>query len=343
MYDNFKGKVENFFIQLWYNKKHSYAAKILTPFSGLYYLGYITRNYYYDNFSEEISNKVPIITVGNITVGGTGKTPFTIAIARFLKSLGYNPVIITKNYNFRNVIKQNFFKVIDENDTIEITGDEPKVLWQNLKDLDIPVTLCKERKLAVNKINELNIGDIIITDDGLQDYSINSDIKICLLDTLRNLGNKNLLPKGPLREPANNLSKFDFVLYKSLNNLNDNFCLKPKSFINIRTGDVCELDKFKKKTVYAIAGIANPEGFYLTLKELNIHPICMSFNDHYNFKENDLLAYNDYPIIMTEKDSVKIEDKLINQDLYFLKVEAVLSDKFKEKIFKKLNKLKKAH
>ena len=107
-----------------------------------------------------------------------------------------------------------------------------------------------------------------------------------------------------------------------------------------------ELDKFKKKTVYAIAGIANPEGFYLTLKELNIHPICMSFNDHYNFKENDLLAYNDYPIIMTEKDSVKIDDlkdKLINQDLYFLKVEAVLSDKFKEKIFKKLNKLKKAH
>jgi len=343
MYDNFKDKLENFFIELWYKKKYSYTAKILTPFSGLYYLGYITRNYYYEKFSEYSLSEAPIITVGNITVGGTGKTPFTISLAKFLKSLGYNPVIVTKNYNFKTVIKPNFFKIIDGNDGIETTGDEPAVLWNNLKDLDINVVLCKERKFAVRKINELKLGDIILTDDGLQDYSIKSDIKICLLDTLRHLGNKNLLPKGPLREPAENLNKFDFVLYKSINNFGDNFYLESKCFIDIKTGKEYQLDKFKQKTVYAIAGIANPEGFYISLRDLDVNPIYMSFTDHYNFQETDLIQYNDYPLVMTEKDAVKInylKDKLLNQNIYYLKVEAVLSDKFKEILVKKLEKLR---
>lgn len=342
MYDNFKDKLENFFIELWYKKKYSYTAKILTPFSGLYYLGYLTRNYYYEKFHEGLSGEIPIITVGNITVGGTGKTPFTISLAKFLKSIGYQPVIITKNYNFKTALKPNFFKIIDENDDIEITGDEPSVLWHNLKELDVKVTLCKERKIAVNKINELKLGNIIITDDGLQDYSIKSNIKICLLDTLRHLGNKNLLPKGPLREPAENLNKFDFVMYKSINNLGNNFYLEPKYFVDIITKRKFDLNKFKKETVYAIAGIANPEGFYRSLRDLNINPICMSFSDHYNFQDTDLLQYNDYPLVMTEKDAVKIDyfkEKLVNQNLYYLKVEAVLSDKFKENLLKKLTRL----
>jgi len=343
MYDNFKDKLENFFIELWYKKKYSYTAKILTPFSGLYYLGYITRNYYYEKFSDYSDNETPIITVGNITVGGTGKTPFTISLAKFLKSLGYHPVIVTKNYNFKNAIKQNFFKVIDENDSIETTGDEPAVLWNNLKDLDINVVLCKERKFAVNKINELKLGNIILTDDGLQDYSIKSDIKICLLDTLRHLGNKNLLPKGPLREPAENLNKFDFVLYKTFNNYGDNFFLESKCFVDIKNNQEHNLDKFRQKTVYAIAGIANPEGFYISLRALEVNPVCMSFADHYNFQETDLIQYNDFPLVMTEKDAVKInffKDKLVNQNIYYLKVEAILSEKFKQTLTKKLQRLK---
>ena len=326
-----KGFLEN----SWY-KKRSWLW-LLWPIS--FVVGLIVsnrRSKFKKNPKKSWKPKVPVIVVGNIMVGGTGKTPLVIWLTNSLKKLGYKPGVISRGYGGR---AKSYPLLITENTSVINSGDEPLIIFKNTS---VPVYVSPNRAEAARRLVQDTSCDVIISDDGMQHYSLGRDVEIAVFDGNRGIGNKLLLPAGPLREPLRRLREVDFIVSSNSSFLDKKykedyiFKFKPIKWIRIHDNSSYDLNDWPlKKEVNAVAGIGNPSKFFNLLKKLGFNTLRNIFPDHYQFNESDLIFTNNLPIIMTEKDAVRCSNMNL-RNLWYLKVEVDMPLSFAEDIARKI-------
>ncbi len=279
---------------------------------------------------------VPVIVVGNISAGGTGKTPLVIALVNHLRARGLNPGVVSRGYGGRS---QSYPLEVCGTSTAEEVGDEPLMIFNRT---GCPVVVDPDRVRGTRYLLETHESDLVITDDGLQHYALDRDIEIAVIDGERGLGNGLCLPAGPLREPPSRLQEVDLVLVNggtgrlSLDTQvqTQTMQLVPTRLVDIRTGESFPIEKsiekihekIGSKTLHAIAGISHPARFFTALERLGWVVIPHVFSDHYHFDMNEFLFDDEYPVIMTEKDAVKFDKPLrLPGTFWYLEVTAELN------------------
>lgn len=314
------------FQNLWYQEKMVWWP--LIPLSTIYKWAIKFRKMLYDKgilVKEKFD--VPVIIVGNITVGGTGKTPLVIYIAEFLKKQGFKPGIVSRGY------KGNHRKptvVISKSDP-KIVGDEAIVIVQHT---NCPMVVGKKRCLAIKQLMQLYAVDVVISDDGLQHYALSREIEIAVVDGKRQFGNQFCLPAGPLREPKNRLENVDLVVINQGTPKADEHGMHYAPgllYQAINPTHQQSLEWLRGRKVHAVTGLGNPERFFDLLKKHGINVIPHSFPDHYFFKSHDISFGDELPIIMTEKDAVKCRD-YFNNNHWVLPIKAELNSLFDAKL-----------
>ena len=300
--------------KVWY--ENAISGLILIPFSGIYLIIIKFKEFLYRcNFLLSNKVKVPVIIIGNITAGGTGKTPIVIWLANELKIRGYSPGIISRGYGGRKV---NLPTIVDIESDPSIVGDEPILIARRSR---CPVAVDTNRVRSSMMLIENGV-DVIISDDGLQHTQLQRDFEICVIDGSLGFGNYRLIPSGPLRELPSRLRKVDQILVNGKNNFQNSESFELEALdANRLNGTLCKpLSSFKDKTVHAVAGIGNPRRFFELLKSFKINIIEHSFRDHAVFNAEDLNFDDQLEILMTEKDAVKI-GKNIDDKFWFIPVE----------------------
>ena len=319
----------SFVVDSWYNK--SFWLYLLYPFSILFsYLTSRRRRKFLKNKTESFSAKIPIIVVGNLTIGGTGKTPLVKYIASELIKRGYKPGIVSRGYGgkFKETLK------VDSNTSVKQTGDEAQILSK----LNIPFYIDKNRVRAVEKIIGNHDCDVIISDDGLQHYKMKRDIEIAVIDGKRRFGNKLTFPAGPLRESIKRLSTVDFVVNNSGPTEENEFLMSisPSEFVHLKSGKSYGVEDWPMHNqVHAVAGLGNPGRFFDLLDKLGFDIVRHPYPDHHNFDSSDLFYLDHLPIIMTEKDASKCKD-FDNNKIWYLKIDADVNNKFIDQLQSKL-------
>jgi len=278
---------------------------------------------------ERIS--VPIVVVGNITAGGTGKTPLTIALARHLREKGFQPGIISRGYGGNAA---SYPMPVDANDNTTEAGDEPVMIAAAT---GCPVVVGPDRNAALQHLLATKEIDVVLSDDGLQHYKLYRDIEIAVVDGQRLFGNGLCFPAGPLREPISRLDSVDYVVVNGDNSAVHERAvvmeIEPKMFLNMANGEKRPFSgaPFNMgSTLQAVCGIGNPERFFSVLEKLPYPIDRFSFPDHYNFTAKDFLNAGideQRPLVMTEKDAIKCENFAKN-NYWCLQVEINLPDSF---------------
>ena len=279
-------------ISYWYRTKLHPLSLTLLPIAGLFFLISASRRLLY-RFGILPTKKlsVPVIVVGNITVGGTGKTPFVIWLANFLRQQGYQPGIISRGVGGKKHKRPHWVK---KSHAPKEVGDEAKLLIQHA---NCEVVICVNRVAAATDLLQKAACNVIISDDGLQHYRLGRDIEIVMVDGLRRFGNQCLLPAGPLREPISRLQQVDFVIVNEGDENEELMQLKPKQLISLDRQEVIDIHLFPHRTIHAVAGIGNPERFFSVLKKAGFNIMSHIFPDHYLFKPEDLEFNDKIPII----------------------------------------------
>lgn len=250
---------------------------------------------------KTVKLNVPVIIVGNLTVGGTGKTPLVIYLAKLLKASGYRPGIIARGYGGKTASGP---QLVTLDGSPADVGDEPLLL---VKQSQCPVAVGIKRAESAKLLLEHADCDLIISDDGLQHYALARDMEIVVVDGERWFGNGYCLPAGPMREPPSRLECVDFVVVNGEKKEAGQFSMQLAGgeAVNLQTGERRPLAGFAGQPCHAVAGIGNPERFFKQLEKAGIMLTRHSFPDHYRFTAGDL-AFNDgLPVLMTEKDAVK--------------------------------------
>ncbi|MEY4760437.1 MAG: hypothetical protein RLZZ200_293 [Pseudomonadota bacterium] len=280
----------------------------LRPFSLLYrvVLGLRSRCYRLGVFRSERID-VPVIVVGNLTVGGTGKTPLTAWLVAQLLDLGRKPGVATRGHGRKG---QGVLRVRASHSAAEV-GDEPLLLARRT---GVPVCVAARRADAGRALQAEGC-DIIVCDDGLQHLALGRDLEIAVIDGRRGLGNGRLLPSGPLREPESRLGAVDFIV---LNGADEASARRwPEALRMQLSGSLAQpldpagaarpLSSFAGQRVHAVSGIGNPQRFFGSLRDQGIDVVEHPFPDHHAFVAGDLAFGDAAPVIMTEKDAVKCE------------------------------------
>lgn len=286
---------------------------------------------------------VPVIVVGNLNVGGSGKTPLTIALAQGLRQAGYAPGIVSRGYggSARAVMP------VQPDSDPAVVGDEPVLMARRA---DCPVWIGRQRVDAARQLLAFHPEvDVLIADDGLQHFALARDVELVVVDAVRGFGNGWLLPAGPLREPLARLAQVDAVVINGAQALATplpcaSFAMQISGarFVNLAEPDRCvtaahfggEVDA---NALHAIAGIGHPERFFTQLAGLGIDAIPHTFADHHAYAESDLPSGN---VLMTEKDAVKcarLGGGAARRDLWFLAVDAVVDAGLQALIINLLN------
>ena len=300
-----------------WDKKNSFLSLILFPISFFFYLIISIKK----KLTRQIKFDLIVICVGNIYIGGTGKTPLSILIGKELVKNGKKTAIVRKFY-------KNHF-------------DEHKLIKEKFKDL----ILENDRKNAINFAKREGF-DTVILDDGFQDYKIKKNINILCFNQIQKVGNGLVLPAGPLRENLSALKDVHVVIINGEKDKDfEQKILKINNNIDIFYSHYSpiEINKFRNKKLLAVAGIGNPENFFrlLTRNNLNLEKKFI-FPDHYKFSKNEILKIIKYAeskklnVIMTEKDYLRVKHFNLNK-IEFLKVDLVIEQK--EKFINRILKL----
>ncbi len=242
----------------------------------------------------------PVIIVGNLTVGGTGKTPLVCWLVARLADLGFKPGVVTRGYGGSSGV----VRLIAPSDDPKIVGDEPILLAQRT---GVPVAVGRDRPAAAHLLVGANC-DVIVSDDGLQHYALARDCEVVVIDGDRRFGNGWLLPAGPLRETRSRLSVADAVVVNGGRALLEgalSMRLEAKNAVGLSGGRTAPLDDFAGTQVHAIAGIGNPERFFNMLRAHGIEVIGHPRADHARLSAKDIDFPDRNPVLMTEKDAVK--------------------------------------
>ena len=252
--------------------------------------------------------QTPVLVVGNISVGGTGKTPLITYLVERAEALGISTAVISRGYGGQ---ADAYPLTVTPDTQVHQCGDEPKLLTR----LGCPIVVDPKRSRAACRLNgQVNL---IISDDGLQHYALSRQAEIVVSDVSRGFGNGWLLPIGPLRESQSRLKTVDLWLENG-----SDFRIQPQALIDGNTGKQLPLDYFNGVRINAVAGIGNPARFFNTMKELGCQLVEYPFPDHHEFTDQDLLFAEDVPIVMTEKDWVKCTELNLTR-VFYLRVAAV--------------------
>jgi tetraacyldisaccharide 4'-kinase len=323
--------------ELWY-EKHPLLWGLL-PFMLIYRLiAHIRRAIICCFYKEEFN--VPIVVVGNLTVGGVGKTPLVIALAKRFSKQGLRVGIVSRGYRAHC---HHFPHEVKLDESPWEVGDEPLLL---AKKSGCPVVISKKRVEAVRYLLDKYQSQVIISDDGLQHYRMGRAIEIVVVDGQRGFGNGLCLPAGPMREGLDRLRQVDFVVVNGqgvdlmpvfLKYIDKDvlYSMEFKSGLlkNLITGQDISLIKIKTP-VAAVAAIGNPERFFRMLTALGLAFVPYRFKDHHAFKREEL-AFKESVVVMTEKDAVKCQAFGLD-NLYYLPVEALLEESFLDALWIKL-------
>lgn len=252
---------------------------------------------------------VPVVVVGNLSAGGSGKTPFVIWLVRWLQAQGKNPGVVSRGYGRES----KGLHVVTEGSSAAEAGDEPLLVWRKT---GVPVVVGADRLAAANLLRQRHSEvDILISDDGLQHYRLRRDLELVLADGAALFGNGWLLPAGPLREPRIRLRGANALILTLRNGDAANvsapvpvFSVRhvPTGFYRLADGlRLPMLPDMRGREIQAVTGIARPEVFFALLNKLGVLHRPRSFPDHYRFSETDIEG--DAAVVMTEKDAVKCQ------------------------------------
>jgi len=316
----------------WYQRNP--LSLILLPLSWIFCLIVIIRRRLYNTgVFRSVRLPVPVIIVGNITVGGSGKTPLVIALVQLLQKAGYNPGVISRGY--RGKAKSWPQQVRGDSDP-RMVGDEPVLITSSCQ---VPMAVGPDRIAAAQQLLQYHECDIIISDDGMQHYALGRDIEIAVVDGIRRMGNGYCIPAGPLREPAARLKDVDFVIANGIAmRMEYPMELIATDLVNMHNGKLLAATELKGSEVHAIAGIGFPDRFFQTLNKLGIRTRNHPFPDHFDFSADDLKFDDDLPVLMTEKDAVKCA-RYANENMWSMPVRARLDERFITRILYTLKKL----
>lgn len=278
----------------------------LSPLSALFGgTVWLRRRAYQHGWLRTWRSPVPVIIVGNITAGGSGKTPLVLWLTRHLQARGYRPGLVSRGYRARHT---DWPQLIQADSDPYRFGDEPVLLAQQT---GCPVSVGPDRPAAVRALLAAHPCNIILADDGLQHYALARDIEIAVIGA-QGLGNRWLLPAGPLREPANRLQQCDLVIHNEPTPTSSGHQMHWDAPIvsRLRQQDPIPqpLARFRGQQVHAIAGIAYPEHFFALLRTHGLQPKTHPFPDHHPYTPDDLRFSPPLPILMTRKDAVKCQD-----------------------------------
>ena len=292
---------------------------LLRPLEWLFrLLAALRRRLYRSGIISSYRAPLPIVVVGNITVGGTGKTPVVIALVEALQAKGLRPGVVSRGYGATNA---DFPHRLSESSDARQSGDEPLLIHRRTQ---VPCVVDSDRANAVQVLLRHNELDLVICDDGLQHYALARDFEIAVVDATRRLGNGFCLPAGPLREPASRLLSVDKVLYRGSDSAADGVRYEPKVWVNLQTGEQRPLDEFSGGVLaLALAGIGQPQQFYSTLDSLGVTYQIRGFPDHHSYTAQDFAALDESLVLMTEKDAVKCQS-LAGPNAWYLQIDALL-------------------
>lgn len=330
--------------RLWYGKGRPLLA--LTPLSWLYRaIAESRRRKAVEAHTQTLS--VPVVVVGNITAGGTGKSPLTAWLVNAMQSAGWRPVVLSRGYGGYS---SDYPLLVTEDTLPSLAGDEPVMLAQAT---GVPVVVDPDRLRGAAYALDNALGDVLISDDGLQHYRLPRDIELSVFDGSRGVGNGALIPVGPLREPVDRLETVDFVIVNGATVSDDEgrvppealsgiehphmyaMDLQPTRLVNLKTGETRSPETLMGQKIRSIAGIGNPTRFFDTLKALGAKQIAVPFPDHHRFRPEDLGTESGHLLVMTAKDGVKCRS-FAPDNAWVLYVEARMPEAFSKAVLEKL-------
>ena len=323
-------------IQDAWNKQAKWLI-VLRPLSWLYRGGFLlNKKLYQMGIKSSYQAAVPVMVIGNITVGGSGKTPLLIQLVSYLQYKNVRVGVISRGYGG----KGPFPAYVDLESVPDVVGDEPCLIVQST---GVPMVVGSNRQQSIEYLLSKHDLDLIISDDGLQHLALQRQIEWIVLDQNRGLGNQKLLPEGYLREPVSRLNTGTVIEHAA----------SPKTALNMHLEvntpyllNAAEAKIFNPaNNFYAVVGIGFPQRFYKTLDSIGIHQFqCHEFPDHYDYEITDLQFEDSNPMITTEKDAVKILPLLkqnpdFKRDIWVVPVEAVLSSQCYEILHQQLQQV----
>ena len=320
---------------LWYSPSwyHWPIIILLLPLTALFWLlSALRRTLFRLNIKSSTDVPVPVIVVGNISVGGNGKTPLVLYLAKRLRQEGYHPGVLSRGYGGKNA---RYPLTVEQSSKVEVVGDEAILMRQHI---NCPLVVDPIRPRGAMELVEKHKCNVIICDDGLQHYALNRDIEIVVMDGKRRCGNHLLLPAGPLREASWRLDTADFLV------LNGGLITNGEFLMSLEAGELINV-KFPNKSlsisdlrfpVTALAGIGNPQRFFTLLQKMRVKlKDQISFVDHHAFIKTDIPSGT---VIMTEKDAVKCT-QIAHDDCWYLPVSAKLTSQFESQLLQKLKQV----
>lgn len=314
-------------------KKPNVITGVLKPISHLYRGAFSLRKQAYETgVFESYRAPIPVIVVGNLTVGGTGKTPLVIHLVEQLKARGLSAGVISRGYS--GDAPDYPFEVTSDSD-VRHSGDEPALI---VKRTAVPMVVGPDRKASIELLLAKHQLDVIISDDGLQHLALQRDIEVCIIDDTSQLENEHLLPAGPYREPLTRLLSVDFIIRHGgeVGNADNQFSMQLIAEKPMPVVEGHDADFPSNQKIQAVAGIGNPQRFFDTCKELNYSFQEHRFADHHHFSANDI-DFGDSCVLMTEKDAVKCVE-FADHRHWYLPVNAKLSEELINALIAKLNR-----
>lgn len=323
--------------------------QLLRPLSALFQ--WLARRRRVSHCQQQLPGRLPVIVIGNITVGGTGKTPVVIALTKWLESRGYRVAVLSRGYGASpSTLPYN----VEPGCQPEQCGDEIAMMRHHLSGV---IMIDPDRRRALAALDQRDDCDIVISDDGLQHYRLRRDIEWVVIDGSRGLGNGYCLPAGPLREPVQRLQEVDEILINgqwrasrsrqqsglaTVSEKTHEFVLQPAYWVNVKTAEQVSLsagvERFQQDDIQAIAGIGNPQRFFQTLADLGLTVTSRAFADHYPFQPEDLAAWQHKLLLMTEKDAVKCQP-FAGENWWYLHVAAVIPEELTDRLLTRVQGL----
>jgi tetraacyldisaccharide 4'-kinase len=309
---------------------------LLLPLSQIFRILTALRRFFYrSDILASVKIPVPVVVVGNISVGGTGKTPLTLWLAQQLIDNGWHPGIVSRGYT-KNKVRRKMPQEVSFDDAADKVGDEPLLMAQRAL---CPVWIGRDRPaVALALLQAHPECDIILSDDGLQHYRLQRNAEIVVIDGARRFGNGLLLPAGPLREPVSRLRNVDAVVVNGGQTENNEFAMRLDGslFYNLlNPGTVLGAGEFAGQHLHAVAGIGHPQRFFAHLEHLGLSAQHHAFPDHHHYSASDIAFDDADAILMTEKDAVKCA-AFANEKCWVLRVDAQVSPALAQLIIEKV-------
>ncbi len=322
---------------VWYGRR-PLAKALLWPWSVLFCLAVWVRRVYLQARQQVF--KVPVVVIGNISVGGTGKTPLTLYLTELLQQAGYRVGIVSRGYGARS--DKPMVRVVTYHSHPEDVGDEALLLAMRTQ---VPVFIGRNRPAAIRALLAAKHCDVVLSDDGLQHYRMGRVMEIVVIDGERRCGNGACLPAGPLREKPSRLQACDFRVVNGK-------ATKADEYSMLVSGDTLQallqpaeqlpLTTLRGKTVHAVTAIGNPQRFFAMLEQAGIQYQPHVFPDHHLFQGDDIGFADHWPVIMTEKDAVKCRfllDENTAVAYWYLPVRAELDQDFAAAFLQRIEKV----